>query len=321
MGRHGRKKPRPSAAALARAPAAAARAPPNPRQARDLADLHEIFPCHLLSQIESVYNSFPPNSLADISICLANLAPAVTLAAPVLEFLHEVFPGEPMPRLASVLAECGADAARASEVVRRDLTQSGLLPDGAAADRVSYRAFLEVDMHGCGYSWDEWITVVRVAIDFITGQGIHSAANPMLHPLTVATLFWLEYDAAVDPTNPGIVRASKKAVGPEVRAFVARHQGVPTAPAQALLAFADHDEETAARLAETIRAALERSDADVASQEERSRIRAQNEVVFHLEEESGGLPVSVVKKLAFESGYDAKRAGQAPGNRGQGRCR
>jgi hypothetical protein len=240
-----------------------------------------MFPCHSLVQIESVYDSFPPNSLADIAICLANLAPAATLAAPALEFLHEVFPGESMPWRASVLAECKADAARASEVVWRDPTQSGPLPDGAAPDRDSYRAFLEVDMHGRGDSWDEWIPVVRVAIDdavdlgvdavdFITGQGTHSATNPMLRPLTVATLLWLEYDAAVDPTNPGIVRAAMKAAGPrdasgpEVRAFVARHLGDPAAPMQAPLAFADHDEEAAARLAETTRAALERSDADVA---------------------------------------------------------
>jgi hypothetical protein len=77
-------------------------------------------------------------------------------------------------------------------------------------DRVSYQAFIQMDMRWGGYRWDECITVIRVVlddaidlcVDFITGQGIHSSIK--------TTLLWLVCDAAIDPSELGIVKALMK---------------------------------------------------------------------------------------------------------------
>jgi hypothetical protein len=192
-------------------------------------------------------------------------------------------------------------------------------------DRVSYRTFIEVDMHGREYRLDEWITVIRMAlddasdlgvdaVDFIAGQGLHSVGDPVLRKVAMATILWLDHEAVIDPENPGIVRAPMKAPGPreetgaEVVSFVAKYPDVPAAAAQVLLALVEHNETAAVEYAARIRSSLERSEADLAPVDERRRIHEQNQLVFQLQKEFADLPDSIVKRIVIDGGYQAERA-------------
>jgi hypothetical protein len=286
-----------------------------------------MFPAHPREQIEQIYNEFPPDSLSDVAACLAN-TPASDPALPDdVRTLHEMFPDMPTDDLAELLHEHGGDVEATANLLRLSLFRSSSRGvEVAPRNRVTYRSFLEIDMHGADYKKDEWITVIRLAVDdamafgvdeirFIPGQGIHSMdQRPVLRPLTMATLMRLGLGPVIDQDNPGLVRCSMSSVVPDdaddgdptIAMLRRRFAEFPVAACRALVVFTGRDSDAAWKLARRVEAGLARSAADVAPEAERRRLVEQQRVVNALQEEFSHIPPGIVRRQVIDAGYDRR---------------